>query len=128
VFCSSFFLATVPGFSPLSFTLTHTGLAKLGSGLRGTLRGYLYARNEQLARGFVAYADGVLLHRPTSSDRLCITKIYLHGAHVPNFGLKFDKKLHILVEMRNFIQFLLKKKMFGSNNMYSECTWTFYFF
>ncbi len=85
---SATLLATVFRFSPLSFThtLIHPGLAKLGSGLRGTLRGYLYARNEQLARGFVAYADGVLLHRPTSSDRLCITKSYFDVAHlVPNF-------------------------------------------
>jgi hypothetical protein len=81
-------LATVSGFSPLSFTHTHPGLAKLGSGLRGTLRGYLYARNEQLARGFVAFADGVLLHRPTSSDRLCLTKIYFHGAPVSNFWVE----------------------------------------
>ncbi len=94
------------GFSSLSFTHTHLGLAKLGSGLRGTLRGYLYARNEQLARGFVAYADGVLLHRTTSSDRLCIIKIYFYGAPVSNFWVEFDKKLHSLAEMRHFIQLL----------------------
>ena len=56
-------------FSSRRPSLGSPGLAKLGTGLQGTLRGYLYARNDQLARGFVAYADGALLHRPTSSDR-----------------------------------------------------------
>ncbi len=109
-----FSLVTVSRFSPLSFT--HPGLAKLGSGLRGTLRGYLYARNEQLARGFVAYADGVLLHRPTASDRLCITKIILMYLMYLTFALKFDKKLNI--------QLLSKKNRFGSSKMYSVSTGT----
>jgi hypothetical protein len=117
----------VSGFSPLSlsFTQTHPGLAKLGSGLRGTLRGYLYARNEQLARGFVAYADGVLLHRPTSSDRLCITKTYFDVAHVViYFLLKFDQKLHILVEMRHFILLLSKKKKFSRKKVF-QCMYMY---
>lgn len=44
------------------------GLSKLGSGLHGTLRGFVYCRNEELEAGWVAYSSGYLLHRPASFD------------------------------------------------------------
>ncbi|KAJ3603715.1 hypothetical protein NHX12_028456 [Muraenolepis orangiensis] len=44
------------------------GLSKLGSGLHGTLRGFVYCRNEELEPGWVVFSSGRLLHRPTSFD------------------------------------------------------------
>ncbi|XP_028827058.1 probable E3 ubiquitin-protein ligase HECTD4 isoform X2 [Denticeps clupeoides] len=44
------------------------GLSKLGSGLHGTLRGFVYCRNEDLEAGWVVYSSGRLLHRPASFD------------------------------------------------------------
>ncbi|XP_062371736.1 probable E3 ubiquitin-protein ligase HECTD4 isoform X2 [Sardina pilchardus] len=44
------------------------GLSKLGSGLHGTLRGFVYCRNEELEAGWVVYCSGRLLHRPASFD------------------------------------------------------------
>ena len=49
--------------------LTGLGLAKLGTGLEGSVRGFVYCRNTELEPGFVAFADGVLLHRPYSYDK-----------------------------------------------------------
>ncbi|KAG7243852.1 hypothetical protein INR49_006006 [Caranx melampygus] len=44
------------------------GLSKLGSGLHGTLRGFVYCRNEDLEPGWVVFSNGRLLHRPSSFD------------------------------------------------------------
>ncbi|KAG8145997.1 hypothetical protein E2320_012423 [Naja naja] len=44
------------------------GISKLGSGLHGTLRGFVYSRNEELESGWVAFGNGRLLHRPVSFD------------------------------------------------------------
>ncbi|XP_077165132.1 putative E3 ubiquitin-protein ligase HECTD4 isoform X4 [Paroedura picta] len=44
------------------------GISKLGSGLHGTLRGFVYSRNEELETGWVAFGHGRLLHRPVSFD------------------------------------------------------------
>uniref|UniRef100_F1RJM5 HECT domain E3 ubiquitin protein ligase 4 n=1 Tax=Sus scrofa TaxID=9823 RepID=F1RJM5_PIG len=44
------------------------GVSKLGSGLHGTLRGFVYCRNEELEPGWVAFGNGSLLHRPVSFD------------------------------------------------------------
>ncbi|KAJ7994262.1 hypothetical protein DPEC_G00264060 [Dallia pectoralis] len=44
------------------------GLSKLGSGLHGTLRGFVYCRNEELEPGWVVFSGGHLLHRPASFD------------------------------------------------------------
>ncbi|KAG8597816.1 hypothetical protein GDO81_002399 [Engystomops pustulosus] len=44
------------------------GLSKLGSGLHGTLRGFVYCRNEELESGWITYGNGKLLHRPASYD------------------------------------------------------------
>ncbi|XP_058387437.1 probable E3 ubiquitin-protein ligase HECTD4 isoform X6 [Diceros bicornis minor] len=44
------------------------GLSKLGSGLHGTLRGFVYCRNEELEPGWIAFGSGSLLHRPVSFD------------------------------------------------------------
>ncbi|TSW08319.1 putative E3 ubiquitin-protein ligase HECTD4 [Bagarius yarrelli] len=44
------------------------GLTKLGSGLHGTLRGFIYCRNEELDAGWVVHSSGYLLHRPASFD------------------------------------------------------------
>ncbi|KAL4646588.1 putative E3 ubiquitin-protein ligase HECTD4 isoform X5 [Arapaima gigas] len=44
------------------------GVSKLGSGLHGTLRGFVYCRNEDLEPGWVVFASGRLLHRPASFD------------------------------------------------------------
>ncbi|KAM6318191.1 putative E3 ubiquitin-protein ligase HECTD4 isoform 4-T4 [Podargus strigoides] len=44
------------------------GISKLGSGLHGTLRGFVYCRNEELEAGWVAFGNGKLLHRPVSFD------------------------------------------------------------
>ncbi|XP_036077417.1 probable E3 ubiquitin-protein ligase HECTD4 isoform X3 [Rousettus aegyptiacus] len=44
------------------------GVSKLGSGLHGTLRGFVYCRNEDLEPGWVAFGSGCLLHRPVSFD------------------------------------------------------------
>ena len=52
--------------------LSGEGLAKVGTGLNGSIRGVVYCRNTQLRAepgpGFVAFADGVLLHRAYSLD------------------------------------------------------------
>ncbi|XP_026795565.1 probable E3 ubiquitin-protein ligase HECTD4 isoform X2 [Pangasianodon hypophthalmus] len=44
------------------------GLSKLGSGLHGTLRGFVYCRNEELEAGWVVHSSSYLLHRPASFD------------------------------------------------------------
>ncbi|TNN86402.1 E3 ubiquitin-protein ligase highwire [Liparis tanakae] len=44
------------------------GISKLGSGLHGTLRGFVYCRNEELEPGWVVFCSGRLLHRPSSFD------------------------------------------------------------
>ncbi|XP_067256066.1 probable E3 ubiquitin-protein ligase HECTD4 isoform X7 [Chanodichthys erythropterus] len=44
------------------------GLSKLGSGQHGTLRGFVYCRNEEMEAGWVAHSSGFLLHRPASFD------------------------------------------------------------
>ncbi|XP_030716357.2 probable E3 ubiquitin-protein ligase HECTD4 isoform X2 [Globicephala melas] len=44
------------------------GVSKLGSGLHGTLRGFVYCRNEELEPGWIAFGSGSLLHRPVSFD------------------------------------------------------------
>ncbi|XP_048853239.1 probable E3 ubiquitin-protein ligase HECTD4 isoform X2 [Brienomyrus brachyistius] len=44
------------------------GISKLGSGLHGTLRGFVYCRNEELEPGWVVFGSGRLLHRPASFD------------------------------------------------------------
>ncbi|XP_013380029.1 probable E3 ubiquitin-protein ligase HECTD4 isoform X2 [Lingula anatina] len=48
---------------------TGKGIAKIGTGLHGTLRGYIYARNPDIGPGMLAYGNGQLLHRPTSYDQ-----------------------------------------------------------
>ncbi|XP_077996372.1 putative E3 ubiquitin-protein ligase HECTD4 [Glandiceps talaboti] len=45
------------------------GISKIGSGLHGTLRGYVYARNPEPEAGWVAYGDGYLIHRPAEYDQ-----------------------------------------------------------
>ncbi|XP_060106352.1 probable E3 ubiquitin-protein ligase HECTD4 isoform X1 [Heteronotia binoei] len=44
------------------------GISKLGSGLHGTLRGFVYCRNEELETGWIAFGNGRFLHRPVSFD------------------------------------------------------------
>ncbi|XP_039627266.1 probable E3 ubiquitin-protein ligase HECTD4 [Polypterus senegalus] len=44
------------------------GISKLGSGLQGTLRGFVYCRNEELEAGWIAFSNCRLLHRPASFD------------------------------------------------------------
>ncbi|XP_035690111.1 probable E3 ubiquitin-protein ligase HECTD4 [Branchiostoma floridae] len=44
------------------------GLSKIGSGLHGTLRGFLYARNPSLDQGWVVWGGGRLVHRPANFD------------------------------------------------------------
>ncbi|XP_051557544.1 probable E3 ubiquitin-protein ligase HECTD4 [Myxocyprinus asiaticus] len=44
------------------------GLSKLGSGLHGTLRGFVYCRNDELEAGWLAHTSGCLLHRPATFD------------------------------------------------------------
>ncbi|XP_058850690.1 probable E3 ubiquitin-protein ligase HECTD4 isoform X1 [Acipenser ruthenus] len=44
------------------------GISKLGSGLHGTLRGFVYCRNEELEAGWVSFSNCRLLHRPVSFD------------------------------------------------------------
>ncbi|KAI8513245.1 putative E3 ubiquitin-protein ligase HTD4 [Branchiostoma belcheri] len=44
------------------------GLSKIGSGLHGTLRGFLYARNPSLEQGWVVWGGGRLVHRPANFD------------------------------------------------------------
>uniref|UniRef100_A0A671K5X4 Probable E3 ubiquitin-protein ligase HECTD4 n=1 Tax=Sinocyclocheilus anshuiensis TaxID=1608454 RepID=A0A671K5X4_9TELE len=44
------------------------GLSKLGSGQHGTLRGFVYCRNEELEAGWLAHSSGFLLYRPASFD------------------------------------------------------------
>eukprot|EP00092_Neocalanus_flemingeri_P030552 GFUD01033172.1.p1 GENE.GFUD01033172.1~~GFUD01033172.1.p1 ORF type:complete len:4225 (-),score=861.78 GFUD01033172.1:307-12981(-) len=45
------------------------GLAKIGTGLHGSLRGFVYAKNLNFTTGFVAFANGVLIQRPSSFDK-----------------------------------------------------------
>ncbi|XP_053555727.1 probable E3 ubiquitin-protein ligase HECTD4 [Bombina bombina] len=44
------------------------GVSKLGSGLHGTLRGFVYCRNEELEAGWLAHGSGKLIHRPACFD------------------------------------------------------------
>lgn len=45
------------------------GLAKIGSGLHGSIRGYVYARNPDIGPGKVTYGDSQILYRPLSYDQ-----------------------------------------------------------
>ncbi|KAJ8312853.1 hypothetical protein KUTeg_010226 [Tegillarca granosa] len=45
------------------------GLAKIGTGLHGSLRGYVYSRNLEIGPGKVAYGDNILLYRPQIIDQ-----------------------------------------------------------
>ncbi|OWF52164.1 E3 ubiquitin-protein ligase HECTD4 [Mizuhopecten yessoensis] len=45
------------------------GLAKMGTGLHGSLRGYVYGRNVDLGPGKAAFGNGTLLYRPQSFDQ-----------------------------------------------------------
>ena len=51
------------------------GLAKIGSGLHGSLRGFVYAKNITYPTGFIAFADGILIHRPTSFDKISSSNV-----------------------------------------------------
>ncbi|XP_078523549.1 putative E3 ubiquitin-protein ligase HECTD4 isoform X2 [Lissotriton helveticus] len=44
------------------------GISKLGSGLHGTLRGFVYCRNEELEAGWITFGNETLLHRPVAFD------------------------------------------------------------
>ena len=44
------------------------GLSKMGTGLSGTMRGFIYTKNTSFEAGFVAYASNVLLYRPYSLE------------------------------------------------------------
>ncbi|XP_033101041.1 probable E3 ubiquitin-protein ligase HECTD4 [Anneissia japonica] len=44
------------------------GIAKIGTGMHGTLRGYVYATNQELEPGWLTYGDDCLAHRPSSFD------------------------------------------------------------
>ncbi|XP_014672194.1 PREDICTED: uncharacterized protein LOC106812745 [Priapulus caudatus] len=45
------------------------GLAKIGMGLQGTLRGLVYSRNTEIGPGYIAWASGTLLYRPCRFDQ-----------------------------------------------------------
>ncbi|KAK7506010.1 hypothetical protein BaRGS_00002732 [Batillaria attramentaria] len=45
------------------------GIAKLGTGLHGTLRGYVYTKNLDVGPGRVAYGNNLLLLRPSTYDQ-----------------------------------------------------------
>ncbi|KAK3084084.1 hypothetical protein FSP39_007865 [Pinctada imbricata] len=45
------------------------GVAKIGTGLHGSLRGYVYCRNIEIGPGKVAFGNGVLLYRPSVFDQ-----------------------------------------------------------
>lgn len=47
---------------------TGAGLARIGTGKHGTLRGVVYARNPHIDQGWVTYADGHLIFRQASYD------------------------------------------------------------
>ena len=42
---------------------TGSGVVMIGSGLHGTFKGHVYAKNTTIQQGIVCYADGVLLHK-----------------------------------------------------------------
>ena len=44
------------------------GASKLGSGFDSTLRGFVYAKNEELDSGFLAHANGLLIYRSKLFD------------------------------------------------------------
>ncbi|XP_071790886.1 probable E3 ubiquitin-protein ligase HECTD4 isoform X2 [Asterias amurensis] len=44
------------------------GLAKFGSGLGGTLRGFIYAKRQDLGQGWVAHGEDCLIHRALDTD------------------------------------------------------------
>ena len=50
--------------------LTGNGLSKIGTGLKCTLRSFVYSKNLISDAGFVAFANGCLIHRPFSYDKL----------------------------------------------------------
>ncbi|XP_041456057.1 probable E3 ubiquitin-protein ligase HECTD4 isoform X4 [Lytechinus variegatus] len=62
------------------------GLAKIGSGLHGTLRGFVYARNPDLPVGLIACTDKILLHRPLEAD----SKTDLLGSVINRDTLKVE--------------------------------------
>ncbi|KAK7087914.1 probable E3 ubiquitin-protein ligase HECTD4 isoform X2 [Littorina saxatilis] len=45
------------------------GIAKIGTGLHGTLRGFVYNKNLEVSAGRVAYGNGLLLLRPLLYDQ-----------------------------------------------------------
>ncbi|KAL5256674.1 hypothetical protein ACHWQZ_G011808 [Mnemiopsis leidyi] len=47
---------------------TGAGLARIGTGRAGTLRGVVYARNLHIEQGWVTFADGNLIYRTASAD------------------------------------------------------------
>ncbi|XP_063951694.1 probable E3 ubiquitin-protein ligase HECTD4 [Lytechinus pictus] len=61
-------------------------LAKIGSGLHGTLRGFVYARNPDLPVGLIACTDKILLHRPLEAD----SKTELLGSIINRDTLKVE--------------------------------------
>lgn len=46
------------------------GLAKMGSGLKGSVQGWVYSNNLSLKCGFLAFADGLLISRIVDLDHL----------------------------------------------------------
>ena len=50
--------------------LSGRGLAKVGTGLDGSIRGFVYCKNTSLEAGFVAFANGILLHKQHSCPGL----------------------------------------------------------
>nr|XP_033812752.1 probable E3 ubiquitin-protein ligase HECTD4 isoform X2 [Geotrypetes seraphini] len=58
----------VDGFYLYTSNSVGKGISKLGSGLHGTLRGFVYCRNEELEAGWIVFGNGSLVHRPASFD------------------------------------------------------------
>ncbi|CAL8117602.1 unnamed protein product [Orchesella dallaii] len=69
------------------------GIAKIGTGLRGTLQGWVYHNYVELNCGFLAYADGILISRPfelDANDQFIDGKAIL-GVTINTTTLKPDK-------------------------------------
>ncbi|XP_076346000.1 putative E3 ubiquitin-protein ligase HECTD4 isoform X3 [Tachypleus tridentatus] len=67
------------------------GLVKVGTGLYGTLRGFIYSRTADLNGGRVAWGNGLLLYRPYTLDK----DLTLLALLINPFTLKQEMVVHL---------------------------------
>ena len=72
------------------------GLAKIGSGLHGSMKAHVYAKNSEHETGFIAFANGILLHRTKTMDQQenCL------GAVINQHTLEVIQDLEMIPDLR----------------------------